>query len=336
MKPDFFAVLISPAALGIVALLVLLPLALPSFYLHLAILSLVYVALALSWNIIGGVAGQLSLAHSLFFAIGGIFSIALALRTGLNMWAAIGVASLLSATVAVIISWLNFRFRLGALSFALITLCFAEMTLILVLNSEYLGGASGFYLPKDTGQLSRFEFGSAKSYYWLILGLALLTQIVNLGVLNSPLGYFLRALRDNEAAAQAIGVAVLRNRAAAMVISGLLCTWVGAAYARYSVYVDPYLFASPTLTIEIVLFVTVGGLGTGFGPALGALVLLPLGELLRAHLGGWLPGVHYIVYGVAVILIIMLRPTGIAPAIERFVHRARRGKAAGHFVGPSR
>lgn len=321
MKPEFFAILRSPATLIVVALLVCVPFVSPTYYLHLAILCLVYIGLSLSWNIIGGIAGQLSLAHSLFVAIGAIFTSALVLRLGFNMWLAIAIATVLAVAVGAAIAWLNFRFHLGPLSFALITLAFAEMAQLLVIGWEFLGGASGLYLPKDVGRLSEFQFGSAQNYYWLFLALALLAQVVNLAVLNSPLGYFLRALRDNENAAQAVGVAVLRNQIAAMVISAVLCTWIGAAYARYMSYVDPYLFASPTLTIEIVLFATVGGLGTRFGPVLGALVLLPVGELLRAHLGGTLPGIHYVIYGVVVVLIIMFQPTGIAPAIERFVGR---------------
>lgn len=321
MKPEFFSILRSPVTLLIVAALVCIPFVLPTFYLHLAILCLVYVGLSLSWNIIGGIAGQLSLAHSLFVAIGGIFTSALVLHLGFNMWLAILVATVLAIVVGAAISWLNFRFRLGPLSFALITLAFAEMAQLLVVGWEFLGGASGLYLPKDTGLLSQFQFGSARNYYWLFLALALLAQVVNLAVLNSPLGYFLRSLRDNEEAAQAVGVAVLRNQIAAMVVSAVLCTWVGAAYARYMSYVDPYLFASPTLTIEVVLFATVGGLGTRFGPVLGTLILLPVGELLRAHLGGSLPGIHYVIYGIVVVLIIMFQPRGIAPAVERFFTR---------------
>ncbi len=324
MKPEFFQMLRSPITLTVVALCLCMPFILPAYYLHLAILCLIYIGLSLSWNIIGGIAGQFSLAHSLFVAIGAIFTSALVMNVGLNMWLAIGIATVFAIVVGTAISWLNFRFKLGPLSFALITLAFAEMAQLLVVGWDFLGGASGIYLPKDVGRLSQFQFGSAQNYYWLFLALALLAQMVNLAILNAPLGYYLRALRDNENAAQAVGVAVLRNQTIAMIISAVLCMWVGAAYARYMSYIDPYLFASPTLTIEVVLFVTVGGLGTRFGPLIGTLVLLPIGELLRAHLGGALPGIHYVIYGVVVVLIILFQPRGIAPAIERMFARGSR------------
>ena len=185
MKPEFFTILRSPATLIVVALLVCVPFVSPTYYLHLAILCLVYIGLSLSWNIIGGIAGQLSLAHSLFVAIGAIFTSALVLRLGFNMWLAIAIATVLAVAVGAAIAWLNFRFHLGPLSFALITLAFAEMAQLLVIGWEFLGGASGLYLPKDTGRLSEFQFGSAHNYYWLFLALALLAQVVNLAVLNS-------------------------------------------------------------------------------------------------------------------------------------------------------
>lgn len=322
MKPEFFRVLGSPMfALGLLALATL-PLWMPSYYLHIAILTLIYVALALAWNIVGGIAGQISLAHSLFVGAGAMVASALLMKFGLNMWLGALAAALVSAALGACIAWLDFRFRFGHLSFALITMAFAEMGELIVLGWDFLGGASGIYLPKDTGQLAQFQFGGSSGSFWVMLILATVCLIVNLAVLNSPLGYFLRAIRDNEHAAQAIGVALLRNKMLAMVISAVLSSLIGTAYARYISFVDPYLLASPVLTIEIVLFATIGGLGTVFGPVIGAGLLVPLGEILRGQLGGTLPGLHYFIYGVVLIAVILGTPRGLAPLFGRWIRRS--------------
>lgn len=316
MKSEFFAVLRSPVLWGAIILLALGPFVLPSYYLHIATLTLVYIALASSWNIVGGIGGQISLAHSLFVGTGAVLSSALLLKLGINMWLGMVIAAIVSGLMGAIISFIDFRFRLGHLSFALITLAFAEMGEIIVIGTEALGGASGLFLPKDKGDFLAFQFGSGAGIFWVMLTLAVVSILINLVVLNLPLGFYLRTIRDNEAAAQAIGVNILRNKTIAMVISAMFTSVIGTAYARYLTFVDPYQLASPVLTVEIVLIATVGGLGKAFGPALGAIILIPLGEILRGKLGGSLPGLHYFVYGAVVIAVIMATPRGLLPALQ--------------------
>lgn len=294
----------------------LLPLVLSNYYLHIIILSLVYVALASSWNIVGGMGGQISLAHSLFIGIGAMLSSALLLKLGINMWLGLLISAAISAALGAIIAWIDFRFRLGHLSFVLITLAFAEMGGIIVEGWDFLGGASGLMLPRDTGNYLAFQFGGGRGAYWVMLALAAICVLINVAILNAPLGYYLRTIRDNEKAAQAIGVNILRYKIAAMVISAALASVVGTAYVRYMTFADPYLLISPVITIEIVLFATVGGLGRAYGPALGALLLVPLGEILRGKLGSTLPGLHYFIYGVVVIAVILLTPRGLLSFFE--------------------
>lgn len=132
MREEFYKTLSSPVWWGVLALAALLPLVLSSYYLHIVILSLVYVALASSWNIVGGMAGQISLAHSLFIGIGAMLSSALLLKLGINMWLGLLISAAISAMLGAVIAWIDFRFRLGHLSFVLITLAFAEMGGIIV------------------------------------------------------------------------------------------------------------------------------------------------------------------------------------------------------------
>lgn len=316
MKQQFYDTLKSPLWWGVIAIVATMPLWLSSYYLAILTLTLVYVALASSWNIVGGMAGQISLAHSLFTGIGAMLASALLLKLGVNMWLGLVIAAAVSALLGAIIAWIDFRFQLGHLSFVLITLAFAEMGAIVVEETDFLGGASGLMLPKDTGNFLAFQFGGGQGAFWVMLSLAAVCVLVNVAILNAPLGYYLRTIRDNEKAAQAIGVNVLRYKIVAMVISAVLASVIGTAYARYLTFADPYLLISPVITIEIVLFATVGGLGRAYGPALGALLLVPLGEVLRGKLGGTLPGLHYFIYGVVVIGVILLTPRGLLPLFE--------------------
>lgn len=319
----FVKTLASPWLWVVVALAAMLPFALNSYYLHILTIALVYVALASAWNIVGGMAGQISLAHSLFIGTGAMLAAALLVKLGINMWAGLVIAAAIAAILGSLIAWIDFRFRLGHLSFVLITLAFAEMAAIVVEGWDFLGGASGLLLPRDTGDFLAFQFGGGRGAFWVMLALAVAIVLINVAILNAPLGYYLRTIRDNEHAAQAIGVDVRRHKITAMAISAALTSVVGTCYVRYLTFADPYLLASPVITIEVVLFATVGGLGRAYGPALGALLLVPLGEVLRGQLGGAVPGLHYFVYGVVVIAVILISPRGLLPLAER-VWRGRR------------
>lgn len=323
INDGFYKTLASPALWVILLLAAALPLALNSYYLHILTIALVYVALASAWNIVGGMAGQISLAHSLFIGTGAMLAAALQVKLGINMWAGLVISAAVAGALGALIAWIDFRFQLGHLSFVLITLAFAEMAAIVVEGWEFLGGASGLLLPRDTGDVLAFQFGGVQGAYWVMLGLSVVIVLINVAILNAPLGYYLRTIRDNEKAAQAIGVNVLRHKIVAMTISAVLTSIVGTCYVRYLTFADPYQLASPTITIEIVLFATVGGLGRAFGPALGALLLVPLGEVLRGQLGGAVPGLHYFIYGVVVIAVIMVTPRGLLPLFEKLLRRRR-------------
>ena len=298
-----------------------MPFWLPPYYLGVAILAMVYIGLALAWNIVAGIAGQMSLGHSVFTGLGALLSSALLLRLGVNMWIGMVVAAAASAAFAAFVAWLDFRFRLSHLSFALITLAFAEMAQLAVLGIDFLGGASGLYLPADQGELLRFQFGGSRGNFFLLFTIAGLCLAANLAILSSGLGYRLRAMRDSEHAAQAIGIDLLRNKIIAMVVSAVLTSFVGTAYARYSGFVDPYQMASPHVTVEVVLFATIGGLGTVLGPLVGAGFLVPFGEIVRGWLGGTLPGLHFFIDGVLIVAVILLVPQGIVPKLAELFDR---------------
>jgi branched-chain amino acid transport system permease protein len=315
MRPDFHRFLRSPWLWGPAVLAFALPSLLSTYHLAILTLALIYVTLALAWNIVGGIAGQISLGHSVFIGCGAILASSLTVQLGWNMWAGLALSAGVAAALGVFMAFLDSRFRLGHLSFALVTLAFAEIGELVVSGSDFLGGASGMDLPKDLGRLSHFEFGGSAGYFRAALVLAVASVILTQAILSSRLGYALRALRDNEDAAQAIGIELFRNKAIAMAISAALSAVGGTLYARYGNFVDPSLLASPNLTIEIVLIATIGGLGTPAGPLLAALVLVPAGELLRGWLGSALPGLHFFLYGLIIIVVVLTSPQGVVPRL---------------------
>ncbi len=288
---------------------------LPDYYLGIAVKTLIYIGLAVAWNLIGGFAGQLSLGHSVFIAIGALLPSALLIKEGINFWAGIAIAAIISALLGAMVSWVAFRFRLGHLFFALITLAFAELGWFVVIGTEYLGAASGFFLPGGPLDLAKFQFASTQQYFVVAFVTVLIALGLSARIYHSKLGYYLRAIRNNEDAAQAIGVNLLACKVVVMMISAALSSVIGSIYARFSGFVDPNLFASPLIIIEIVLFTAIGGVGTIWGPVVGAGLLVPLGELLRGSLGNTLPGLHLAIYGLLIIFVILLMPGGITRGV---------------------
>lgn len=303
------------------------PLWLNPYYLSIATLTFVHIGLASAWNIVGGMAGQFSLGHSLFVSAGGVFSAALVVEIGLNAWLAVAVAAIVAAMLAVIISLLTFRPRLHHLSFALITLALAELCLLFVLSNDFLGAAGGHVWPRAEG-VQNLQF-SPNGFYWLTYAVMGMTCLVAWLVLRSKMGHYLRAIRDDEDAAEAVGVNLLRYKTLAMVISAVLTSIVASVFGRYTVFVDPHQMASPLLSISIILFVVVGGPGTIRGPILGAGLLYPAGELLRGQFGQ-LPGLHELMFGLLIVFVVLYAPRGLAGfTMQRAVGGVRRAVTSG-------
>ncbi|WP_051204276.1 branched-chain amino acid ABC transporter permease [Nocardioides sp. CF8] len=299
--------------LVVVAVLGSTPAWLGPYYLSIVTATLFFVALTSAWNIVGGMTGQFSLGHSLFVALGGTGVASLVALHGWNPWASLLTAAVGSAIVAIGISLLMFRTVLPHLSFAMVTLALAEVGLLLVISTDALGAASGVVWARDDG----FGLDSPEASLWAALGASVVVVAISWLLLRSRLGYYFRATRDDEDAAAAIGVNLFRIKTIALVISAVLTSLVASLYANYLVFVDPYQFASPVLSISIILYAVVGGLGTVRGPVLGAGLLFPLAEILRGEFGE-LAGLHLVVFGVVIVVVVLYAPTGLSGLIERF------------------
>jgi branched-chain amino acid transport system permease protein len=301
------------AALGLavaVALLAVLAAALPIYGQHIFILIALYGAIALAWNILGGMAGQMSLGHALFVGAGAYISTALYLNLGISPWLGLVCAAALGAALGGGVGYVVFRRRLSGVYFALVTLAVAEMALHIVSNVPALGGANGLAIPSRP-DFANFQFASKLGFCYASLAALALVCAVILAIDRSRLGYVFLSIRENERAAAALGIDVVQGKVIAAALSGALAAMIGPIYANYVLFIDPESVLGVPLSIDALLLAFVGGLGSLFGPLLGALVLVPLTELLRGLLGGQLAGIHLIAYGVVLILVMRLAPQGL-------------------------
>lgn len=303
-SPQFVALAASLAILAAAPLFIK-----NDFYLDGFILIFVWGAFSGAWNIISGYAGMISLGHNAFFGIGAYTSTLLFLHLGLTPWLGMLAGGVLASGVGVGIGLICFRLR--SHYFALATLAFGQVCSILALTWRSLTqGAEGLALPIQPS-LYNMIFASKLTYLYLGLGLFLTVIAISFFIENSRLGYYLTAFRENEAAARAIGVKTGRVRLIAMAISSFLAAIAGSFYAQYLIYIDPSSVIRIQISIQVALFTIMGGLGTVLGPAIGALIFVPITIFLRAQLGTALPGLHMIIYGSILILVLMYMPKGI-------------------------
>lgn len=307
-----------PFTLGILGILVALVYGFSgdSFTLNLLATTFLFGGLATSWNIIGGLGGQFSLGHSVFFAVGAYVTANLYLKLQISPWLAIIPSALLAATVAVVVSWPVFRLR-GPF-FSIATMALTEVFLALAMYFESItGGARGLSIPFRAG-IQNMIFRDRFSYAVLMLSFLAVTLLVLSAITRSRLGYRLRALRDNEEAATAAGIDVLQSKLIGMAISAGLTGIGGALFLMYVRVVDPpALFSLFDVGVKIALIALIGGIGTIYGPLLGALLIIPLETMLRAELGGVVPGGNLIVLGFILILTALFLKQGIVGSLRR-------------------
>lgn len=304
------------------AVLVAAPAFAGRYVLTVLILVLYLSYLGQAWNLLMGFVGQLSLGHALYIGLGAYVSAALWLHLGVGpivgLVAAVGAAT----ACGLAIGWLAWRFGIEGVYFALLTIAFAEFTRIAFDNIDFVGGSGGLFLPVEperAGEWWNLRGGPALFYY-IALALAAGAALLAAWLRHSPLGYRWLAVREDAEAAGALGIDVFRARMIAMAISASMTAVGGVFYAFYSRNLFPAQVFDIGRSIELILAPIVGGLGTVFGPVVGAFILTPLGEALIAateSLGLNAPGAKAVFYGLALIAIIYLRPNGVWPWLAR-------------------
>lgn len=292
------------------ALVALAPLFISSgVTLNIIIMTLYAALLGQAWNILGGFGGQFSFGHAVFFGSGAYAMAVLQVKFGWNAWAALAAALACGAAVGAFIGALSFRYGLKGSYFALVTLAFAEVFRILANTFTFTGAGVGLMLPLK-GSAADLQFADKTGYLYLILVFVLAGLLATWWLKRSRYGAWLQAVRDNEDSAAALGVNVFRVKLGAIMISGALMAAGGAFYVQLFHYIDPHIAYGPAVSVEALLGPIIGGMGTLWGPLLGAAVLHGLGELTRALMGD-VPGVNLIAYGVVLILMVTFLPRGI-------------------------
>lgn len=309
--------------LMLVLLLALLPL-IPgltdsSFTQHVMILILLFAAMAQAWNILGGYCGQTSFGHSVFFGIGAYGAGMAVVTYQLPPWPGVIMGALLAAMVAMAISYPCFK--LSGHYFAIATFAIVEIFNRLFMVWYWVGGALGLDYPLvDEGWANFMWYESKRSYYYGALILFAFVFGTVRWIESHRLGYYMRAVREGQEAAESLGVNSTRVKLAAIGISAFLTALCGAFFVQYNLRVDPSMVMSLDMSMKFVLITILGGLGTLAGPLLGAAVLIPLQEYSRALWGGLGGGVDLIVFGLLIVIVVVRQPRGImgiAAAIGR-------------------
>ena len=302
------------------------------FYLHVLIMMLFYASISSAWNIVGGFAGQLSLGHAAFFGIGAYTSTLFFIDLGVSPWIGMVIGAMLATVVAGGIGYPSFRLR-GPF-FTLVTIAFAEVLRILTLYAhDFTKGSIGISVPFRPA-LGNFIFRQVSAYAYVALAFLALTVLVSLWIENSRLGYYLAAIREDEDAAQALGIDAARYKLVAVLISAFLTALGGTFYAQYIFYIEPFQTFSLDFSVLLAMMAIIGGLGTVWGPVAGAFLVTPLQEFLQAKLGGELQGLHLVIYGTALIIVVILLPQGIVPSVAAWGRRALGRFGAGRVASP--
>ena len=294
--------------------------------LNFLVMALLIALVGQGWNLLGGYGGQYSFGHAAFFGTGAYVTAILQTRYGINAWLGFVVGIAAGALVGAVIGALSFRSGLKGSYFALITLAFAEVLRIIATVTPITGAGVGTLIKLDL-RPEAFQFQSRAPFYWIILAMVGVSLVLIRLIENSRFGAYLVAVRENEDAAKALGVDATVVKLGAMTISAAIAAAGGCFYAQYFLFIDAGIAYGPWISIEALLAPIIGGIGTVFGPLLGALVVKTLGELTK-HVTGGAPGLDLVIYGSVLVLVIAFAPRGIAGLLVALHRRLRPSKAA--------
>lgn len=280
------------------------------------VLTLMYAALSQSWNILGGYCGQISLGHALYFGIGAYTTSLLYTKFGVIPWAGMVVGGAIAAAVALALGYQ--LFRLAGHYFAIATIVIAEAGLLLVHNWDWAGAATGIQWPFVPDNWLTFQFGRDKlPYIYFALVLFAVTWVVTFIIEGSRWGYWWRAVKDNADAAESLGVKIFKSKMAAAAVSAFFTAVGGSFYACFVQYIDPESVMAFKFSLLMALPAVLGGIGTLWGPVVGAVILIPLTEVTSSYLGGTGRGIDLIVYGLLIMIVALAKPEGIVSLFGR-------------------
>ena len=283
--------------------------------LNFLVMALLIALVGQGWNLLGGYGGQYSFGHAAFFGTGAYVTAILQVRYGVNAWLGLVIGIAAGALVGTITGALSFRSGLRGSYFALVTLAFAEVLRIIASVAPITGAGVGTLVKLDL-RWEAFQFQSRAPFYWIILGFVTVSLLIAQRLEASRFGAYLVAVRENEDAAKAAGIDVFRVKLGAMTLSAAITAAAGCFYAQYFLFLDAGIAYGPWISVEALLAPVIGGVGTVFGPLLGALVVKSLGEATKLITGDT-PGLDLMIYGCVLILVVAFAPRGITGIMKR-------------------
>jgi branched-chain amino acid transport system permease protein len=285
------------------------------YLMNVLILTLLFAALSQSWNLLGGYCGQVSLGHALYFGIGAYATSILYVKFGITPWGGLLAGGIIAAAIALALGYPCFRLK--GHYFSIATIVIAEIGLLLFHNWDYAGAALGIQWPFTPDSWWTLQFARDKApYFYFALGLFAVTWLVTFSIVESKWGYWWRAVKDNSEAAESLGVTIFHSKMAAAAISAFFTAVGGGFYAAFVSYIDPDSVMHFRFSLLMALPAVLGGVGSLWGPAIGALILIPLAELTRSYLGGAGSGLDLVIYGGLIMIVSLTRPEGILSIIK--------------------
>jgi branched-chain amino acid transport system permease protein len=291
-----------------------------TYYQTVGFLVLLNAMLGVGWNVIGGWAGQFDFGPQVFFAVGAYTAALLYVKLGINAWLGLPIAALVAALVCAVLTYPLTKLR--GHYFAISTVAIWMIAQPIGATWEYIGAAQGLFIPVKphasfVGEALSLQFGGrtkALGYYYAALVLFALTLALMAWVERSKLGFYFRAIRDDQEAAESIGIDSRRYKVIARSITAAVFGGAGVLYAFWALSVFPEQALELNWSTLPIMATVVGGIGRLWGPVLGAVILIPISQIMSTTLGtGPLAGrgIDLIVYGLTIVVIAAFRPTGL-------------------------
>jgi branched-chain amino acid transport system permease protein len=289
----------------IVAGMCVLPLGLGIYPQHVLIVSLFYVMMASSWNLLAGYTGQVSFGHAAMAGIGAYTSGILAVKAGIDPWIGVCAGTAIAALLGLGLGALCLK--MGGIYLSLTTLAFSQILHIVIVNEyDVTRGTMGLQVPGLMAEYSKI------AYYYIMLAAAVLMLTILYRMIHSNLGLNFRAVQNDEVAAKSVGVKVLQVRVLAFTVASAMAGFAGGLYGHYLLLITPEI-PSLDLQFNVLAMTVIGGMGSFIGPVIGAFALNILAEKIRDY-GEY----HVLVFGLVALVVARFAPNGLLGLWRRF------------------
>ena len=312
------------AAVSVITLLS--PRFLSNYRLNLVISILSAAYFAQCWNLMSGYTGQFSFGHAAFYGLGAYTSSILAVDFKINPWIGLVCGMLAAGIVAAGIGYLSFHYNLKGDYFALATMAFCEILRVIFKNTKALHAASGVSITYSK-HISQLQFGSKAGFLYAAFVMLAAITFFMYKIRRTRMGLYFVAIRENEDAAKALGINAFKYKMTALIASAMLSAVGGTFYAQYYLYIDPNIAFSSTVSVSAITPCIIGGVGTVFGPIIGAAIIEPVSELTNSLLSHYV-GMNMVVYGLILVAVIMIMPKGVIGLVQDLRNRLTGTSAA--------